>query len=577
MLTYFPAIYPDELLYSVLARYHRHIGARSDTQTMETLFGRRRVIADFDLPGALDRLAERIPPGRALHVDRILDELTLLPYYVAFQPPEVQVEVRTRLRQGQVDGLHLKLGLAAFRAGRVTRLRFCRACLEDMSARYGETYWRRTHQLPSVLVCPDHGMALKESTVLLARHSRHGYAVPSGETCPLDARPLVTGVVPPGMLQRIAHASAALLEDPGQARSPNEWTAHYRAWMESAGLAYSARRMNLVELDLGLHRHMGAALQVFPGVMDGDRFAGDWPMVLLHQRCKAMHPLFHLLLQDFLAQTEPRERLFGSGPWPCRNPLHRRPKAGTVTITDIHRNHGHAVGVFACTCGFVYTRSYLPDTKRLGPPKFQAYGPLLVPAVCRFLQEHQSLREIARRLALDPKTVVRLTKAEGISTPWTSCRSIVSSASCFRAARQRMHSDRVVRGCTAHPEAIRVDWTQRDHMLVEQVSRATVRVRACQPPVRVTVARIERQLGARGWIAKRRTKLPLTTSCLAQMVEPLEAFQRRRIVWVADEMDREGIALSSWRVMRRAGLIAMHLPMIENVLAWRTRHSGGAL
>jgi hypothetical protein len=576
MLTYFPAVYPDELLYSVLARYHRHTGARSDAQTMETLFGRRWVVADVDLPGALDRLAERIPPGRALHVDRILDELTLLPYYVAFQPPDVEAEVRARLRRGRADGLHLKLGLAAFRPGRVTRLRFCRPCLEDMSARHGEAYWRRVHQLPSVLVCPDHGTALQESTVLLLGHSRHGYAVPSNETCPPNARPLVTGAVPPRVLLRIAKASAVLLEDPGQARSPIEWAAHYRARMEAAGLAYSTRRMNLVELDLGLRRHMGAALQAFPGVMDGDRFAGDWPVVLLHRHRKAMHPLFHLLLQDFLAERGPQKRPFGQGPWPCLNPLHRHVKVGSVVLKDIHRNHGHTVGVFVCTCGFVYTRSYQPDTTRLGPPKFQVYGPLLVPAVCRFLREHQSLREIARRLKLDPKTVVRLARAEGVNAPWTPRRSAVPAASRPRAVRQCTHNDRVIRGRTTHPGAARVDWPRRDRTLVEQVSRAAARIRASQPPVRVTSAQIERQLGMRDWIAKRHTKLPLTASCLAQMVEPLEAFQRRRAAWITDEMDCDGAVLSPWRVMRRAGLTAKHLAMIESVLTRRTRGSGGA-
>lgn len=575
MLTYFPAIYPDELLYSVLARYHRHTGARSDAQTMEALFGRRWVVAGVDLPGSLDRLAERIPLGRALHVNRILDELTLLPYYVAFQPPGVQAEARARLCQGRVNGLHLKLGLAAFRAGRVTRLRFCRACLEDMSARYGEAYWRRVHQLPSVLVCPDHGMALKESTVHLVRHSRHGYAVPSNDTCPLDAPPLVIGAVLPSVLLRIASASAALLEDPGLARSSNEWTAHYRAWMETVGLAYSARRMNLMELDLGLRRHMGAALQAFPGVMDGDRFAGDWPAVLLHRRSKATHPLFHLLLQDFLAQREPRKQPFGSGHWSCRNPLHQHPGPGCVTIRDIHRNHGHDVGVFACTCGFVFTRSYRFDTKCFGPPRFQVYGPLLVPTVRRFLRERQSLREIARRLKLDPKTVVRLTRAEGISTSWTLRRSAVPSASRPRAVRQRMHSDRVMRGCKAHPRDTRVDWAQRDRMLVEKVSLAAVQIRACEPPVRASRAQIERQLGMRGWIARRRRKLPLTASCLEQMAEQLKAFQRRRAAWITDEMDREGMVLSPWRVMRSAGLTAKHLPMIEGVLTRRTRCSGG--
>ena len=42
MLSFFPSPYPDELWYSVLARYHTHSGALSWQATMAALFGDAR-------------------------------------------------------------------------------------------------------------------------------------------------------------------------------------------------------------------------------------------------------------------------------------------------------------------------------------------------------------------------------------------------------------------------------------------------------------------------------------------------------------------------------------------------------
>ena len=88
------------------------------------------------------------------NADRMIDELTLLPYYTGFQPEGVSRRARIAMKSGQTDGLFDRLGMAAFRVGRVTRLRFCPECLREMQARYGETYWRRDRQLPGVLLCP---------------------------------------------------------------------------------------------------------------------------------------------------------------------------------------------------------------------------------------------------------------------------------------------------------------------------------------------------------------------------------------------------------------------------------------
>ena len=54
MLHWFPTPYPDELLYSVLARYHVRSGNTSRKMTTEELFGKRTIIAVWDLPSNLN-------------------------------------------------------------------------------------------------------------------------------------------------------------------------------------------------------------------------------------------------------------------------------------------------------------------------------------------------------------------------------------------------------------------------------------------------------------------------------------------------------------------------------------------
>ncbi|OQS31315.1 hypothetical protein B0T40_22655 [Chromobacterium haemolyticum] len=115
MLAYFPQIYPDELLYSVLARYHRHTGSTSPKQTLDDLFGDRHVIARPDLPGHLELLVQRIPASRDLSRVRVIMELTLYPYFLAFADGVRRGYARQAMEARGTSGLYLKLGLAASR------------------------------------------------------------------------------------------------------------------------------------------------------------------------------------------------------------------------------------------------------------------------------------------------------------------------------------------------------------------------------------------------------------------------------------------------------------------------------
>lgn len=107
MLPYFSAPYPDELLYSLLARYHLHTCSVSPKQTLEDLFGSRNVRATVDLPGHLGALSCHIPPDRGSTSERLAADFTLLPYYVAFQPPAVTAWTLAAMIGEHTDSIHV--------------------------------------------------------------------------------------------------------------------------------------------------------------------------------------------------------------------------------------------------------------------------------------------------------------------------------------------------------------------------------------------------------------------------------------------------------------------------------------
>lgn len=569
MLAYFPTVYPDELLYSVLARYYLHVGSPGTMHTLETLFGNRKTISTFDLPGHLQILADRIPPSCNLNADRLIDTLTLFPYFTAFEPPSLQKKVRIAMRSDSIEGLHVRLGLSAFRIGRIQKLRFCPECILEMQAAHDELWWRRDHQLPGVLVCPEHGCVLRESTVSFSQFSRHGFVAATLQNCLPNARPLVNVVDYACLahLHRIARCSADLLINPPVARTLSGWTLFYRGRMLEAGLAKSASTMDQSRLDVEFRNFYGWALNILPSVMRDDEFAGNWLASMVQKHRKANHPLYHVLLQDFLEQRERQTSPFGIGPWACINPLASHCSQPLIKTFTEHRNHGNRVGVFSCSCGYVYTKCFHSQTGELGSSRFLHYGSLLEPALRQFVKANTGLREVGRLLQLDPKTVISLASKLGIVVPWkmTAVSNVLHTKP--RATSKPTPSVSRAKLAMANVSAnSRHDWVAIDRAWVVKLGSLADIVRAEIPPVRITVAELERRANLRGWLLKRKHRLPLTIAFLDLSVETVKDFQLRRIHWAIEELDTSGGQTKAWHVMRMAGLRSDSLERINAIL-----------
>lgn len=157
-----PLPYPDELLYSVIARYQSHIGPVGDCPLINAVFG-RMCHMQIDMPPSLDQVSQRTFALWGLTALDLALLHTLFPYY-AYSTDRAALSVWSRsLFFLNTMGKRLPLGAEKVWKNFGSRLQLCPECHAADMSRYGESYWRRLHQLPGVLICPQHECFLQLS------------------------------------------------------------------------------------------------------------------------------------------------------------------------------------------------------------------------------------------------------------------------------------------------------------------------------------------------------------------------------------------------------------------------------
>ncbi|MCE3387061.1 TniQ family protein, partial [Staphylococcus aureus] len=91
MLPFFTNPYPDELLYSAIARYHFYSGNLDCKDTLEELFDSRSVIPSMEIGSHLTNLVEKLGPQYS--VEYLLANHTIYPYYASFLSKQRQMEI----------------------------------------------------------------------------------------------------------------------------------------------------------------------------------------------------------------------------------------------------------------------------------------------------------------------------------------------------------------------------------------------------------------------------------------------------------------------------------------------------
>ena len=163
MLSFFPFPYPDELWYSVIARYHTHSGALSWQATMEALFGdvRDTDVGSFFPNGSIHKILEQLPSG-FLSAQEVALQHTLLPFLMRFQPADRKAAILEAFLSG--EDMRPRY-LRATRDIKPRSMRYCPICVREDTQTYGEPYWHREHQIGLMPLCPRHRCRLLDKPI----------------------------------------------------------------------------------------------------------------------------------------------------------------------------------------------------------------------------------------------------------------------------------------------------------------------------------------------------------------------------------------------------------------------------
>ncbi len=597
MLTYFPEIYPGELLYSVLGRLMCHSGIVSPKLLLDDAFNNRNVRAGAFLQTNLGRLSANIPPSHGLTGKRLAQETTLLTYLTAYQSEEIRNWALDLLSADNSDAgaVHVRLGLVASSVRLPSVLRYCSACRTEMLREKGELYWRRDHQLPGVLVCRFHGIPLAESEVDIARARQGEFIGADEKNCPANPPSPIWAnqakVV--GLLQKVAEASAAVLSTPPSPRNLQTWGEEIKVALQSRGFCRGNVRIDERALREAYLEHFAPILNILPAAEPG-----DWLEGICRKHRKAFAPLRHILIQLFIGSLPvvKDSNPFGLGPWTCRNPLVEHFGQPVITDCELHENSGKIIGVFRCFCGYAFSTAPEPASRA----RILDFGLAFKTRLRELIAAGSSLRGTARELHVDPNTVLRYVSLFDLATSWKS-RTVRAKLPPIQRERMRaawIQAQRAAAELTRKqlskmhpavhawlyrhdrdwmaaqpPVAIapisnkpRMEWATIDTETAKTLRLKAARLRAQDPPQQITRLALERAIGRRGWLEKRLHKLPLSVAVIVEVTETVEDFQVRRVVWAAEELQRQEIPIQVWRLRRLAGLPDQCTAKVEGLL-----------
>lgn len=164
MLGLFPHPYPDELIYSILARYSVRAGYSQYIFVAEDLFQRRSLRPNFEyLPALKDEVVKELTKNRTL-CEVILNH-TMFPYYCRFLPIDRKRKAINSLVK--MDSNYHDVTLYP-KCKESKTMRYCPLCVSKDRNDYGETYWHRIHQINELSICPLHYCYLADTSFIIS-------------------------------------------------------------------------------------------------------------------------------------------------------------------------------------------------------------------------------------------------------------------------------------------------------------------------------------------------------------------------------------------------------------------------
>jgi hypothetical protein len=599
LLPFFTEPYPNELVYSMIARYHFYSGNIDCKDTLEEVFQNRSVIPSVEIGSHFDALAHQM--GSAYSAEYLLAKHTVYPYYAPFLSEKRQGEILQDVK-GDGKGLYTRLGIIAGSICRRKGLYYCPCCAKNDIEKYGEPYIHREHHLQGIDLCPHHGNHLRKYPVVLNTRSRIEFV--RFEANKMDLHSI--GDNSEEQQLRIAKMAYQLLISEIALSSREQTSSRYRALLRERNYITSANRVRQIDLYQDFNRvYSQKTLEKYESILiESDEYS--WLKVLTRNIKRHVHPLRHLLFMDFLnvdfeaLLNKNRDNgPFGEGQWPCLNKAASHYKKLVINKVIVSRDSksGLPIGTFICGCEFVYSRKG-PDKIRddiydIG--RIKRLGSVWMAKLNTLAKEGYSLRGMAKKLDVDAKTIKKYLnqQIEGQNEP--------KATDTLTIQRYR---NQLIEGIKAYPNQSRtgirnlfpsvymylyrhdrdflffhlptrrkgvakgnnVNWKIRDNNYYNAIFNLNNELRKMEKPLRITRSLVGKRLGILTNLEKHIDKLPKTKILLEAVTESTQEFQVRRCCRIIDEHINQFNEVALWKVKRTGAVRSSHFAVIRPVL-----------
>ncbi len=132
MIEHFQDPFPDEILYSVWARFSELSNFHSLSDVFEELFNKRKIKPILDLPCHLGHFFDRLPFEHGYTIDVLINDHTLLPFYAPFLPPERYQALLEQMISGNGKAVQRRAGSVSIHIPQHLYLRYCPMCAVEI-------------------------------------------------------------------------------------------------------------------------------------------------------------------------------------------------------------------------------------------------------------------------------------------------------------------------------------------------------------------------------------------------------------------------------------------------------------
>lgn len=585
-MIFFPTIYEDELLYSVIARYHMRSSNTNLIYSLEELFSDKSVRVNIELPGNINKLISNLPINCKYTENDFIFKTTLYPFYTFFNSRDFSEELFSLMLDNDNNDVQIKSGLKAMSIDKPTYFRFCEECMKEDYEKYGEYYWHRIHQVSGVLLCPKHKTILHNSSVKLRSYNLREYKSPNIKNCQINGSNNYSEEISEKLYQLSKDIEFILNMNLDKKDEFWYWN-NYRNSLMKRDLATLNGNILVKELIKKFKNFYGDEFLDLIQCNLKDEGYNNWLLDMIRKPRKRSHPIRHLLMIRFLGydirdfiQDEIKYKPFGEGSWPCMNKVciyYKENVISNVSCTS-YKKDNKIVGEFECSCGFKYSRQG-PDENNENIykiTKIQDYGDVWRDKLEQLVTiKSYTVKEIAEILGVDRGTVYRHAKKLGlpiyerISNNYevTSNNESYNYKDTTKEIYRKRWFELVVNNPNKSKTELRriddaaytwlnkndkewlnknsplnsklinlksnVDWSKRDKYILDliEISLKNINYISTNKPNRITISYISRLIDKPLGYYLSTNKMPKTKEYIDSILEDTDTFRKRKIKW----------------------------------------------